>query len=676
MRDRKLRIVLLSLLSFLVPTITGAQELAEAETAVDAAEQDLPPALARVHPAWRDFEPEWRSQPCPFAPRTDFDKERIECGYVLVPENRREPDSRLIRLSAARLVSDVDDPPAGTTMFLSGGPGTPLLRSVPARAASSAAFRKMRRASSHWIYLDQRGIGFSEPRFCRGIRRDLSNRYLGSDAWRERRFEARERCFAEAIATGVDVRAYTTWDVAMDVRDLRRALGLERWNVYGISYGTEIAQMLLQIDAPAVRAAALESVAAPPPWDGEIVVKSLRSALDGLNEACRAHGACAERFGDLDALARRAVAAYDEPLKLVDIDPDASETGEMWLNDWLMASAVHRVLYEQALYPGFPAWLEAAARRDTELMQLYAPAFAEPAALDRGYGLQVVANCSGKPRLADAQFEAALADEPFWGRYFAKRGWSGWCDRLGLDGPDPLAIAPDFDGPALVIMGRIDPITPPSSGRAILPALGNATYVEVPYAGHVPTRLECPAAILSAFLERPGEPPDTACIEDMPPPAFVTDYKPTRGPARLARELTEGHYAVAWGVLPALVLAVAFFAFPLAAAGRGIDGRGLRAPRPRVLAWIASLLALSGLALIVTAFRQTIAVSESLIALGLVGPTGWAAAALVLALLGAVAALWSLRGSERTLGTTVGVVLTALSVVLVFAFTVQRGLVF
>jgi pimeloyl-ACP methyl ester carboxylesterase len=656
--------------------MTSAQELAEVETPVNAAEQDLPPALARVHPAWRDFEPEWRTQPCPFAPRTDFDKNKIECGYVLVPENRREPDSRLIKLSAARLVADVDDPPAGTTMFLSGGPGTPLLRSVPARAASSAAFRKMRRASSHWIYLDQRGIGFSEPRFCRGIHPDLSHPEPGSEAWLERRFSERERCLREAAATGVDPGAYTTWDVAMDVRDLRRALGLERWNVYGISYGTEIAQMLLQIDAPAVRAAALESVVAPPPWDGEIVVKSLRSALDGVNEACREHGDCAARFGDLDALAQRAVAAYAEPLKLVDIDPDASETGEMWLNDWVMASAVFRILYDQALYPGFPAWLEAVARRDPELMQFYAPAFAQPAELDRGHGLFVVANCAGKPRIREAQVEAALAAEPFWGRYHDDLGWTGWCDRLGFDGPDPLARAPEFDGPALVIMGRIDPITPPSSGRAILPALGNVTYVEVPYAGHLPTRMDCPAAILSAFLERPGEAPDAGCIEDMPPPAFVTDYKPTRGPARLAEALTEGRYEAAWGALPALVLAIAFLAFPVAAAGRRIDGRGVRAPRPRVLAWVAALFGLAGVALIVGAFQQTLAISESLIALGLIGPTGWATAALVLALLAAAASLWSLRGGERSLGTTVGVGLTALSVVLVFAFTVHRELVF
>jgi len=103
MRDRGLRIVLLALLSFLVPAITGAQELAEAETAVNAAEQGLPPALARVHPAWRDFRPEWRPEPCPFDGYVDFNKDRVECGYMLVPENRRDPDSRLIRLSVARV---------------------------------------------------------------------------------------------------------------------------------------------------------------------------------------------------------------------------------------------------------------------------------------------------------------------------------------------------------------------------------------------------------------------------------------------------------------------------------------------------------------------------------------------------------------------------------------------
>ena len=638
----------------------------------------LPPALARVHPAWRDFEPEWRSQPCPFAPRMDFDKERVECGFVLVPENRRDPDSRLIRLSVARVAADGDDPPAGTSVYLQGGPGGPAMQSAALLVSSTSERGRQMRDVSHWLFPDQRGVGFSEPYFCRGVYSYLADEVPYSEAGRARFHADLRECLDNARARGIDVSAYTTWDNAMDMRDIRRALGLAQWNLYGISYGTELGQMVLRVDAEGTRSAVLDSVVASPPNSWDRFSLGMESALSALDRACKVHGECNARFGGLEQRARRAVDAYRErPLVVEDVDPYVSPSGVMNLNHHLSAWGIFQALYLHNLYPALPAMIEAWAEADAELIRAYVEQLARSAGPDVGYGLQYVANCSGSARMLPEQRDAVGRERPYWSEALVDGHVSDVCTALGLDNTDPLLVPLRTDVPVLVAAGSVDPITPPDYAEAILPGLENATYVELPYTGHGATLQDCGAAILGDFLADPERAPDTSCIDEMEPPDFVTDYKPTRGPLRLANAVRDGRYmALAWVLAPTVVLLGAVFAFPLAAVGRRVDSTGVLAPRPRWFAWLAAVLAVGGIALLAMAFQQTVATAAALVPLGLIGPTGWAAAALALALLAAVAALWSLRASERTLATTVGVLLTVLSVVLVFAFTVQRGLVF
>ncbi|MEM6554791.1 MAG: hypothetical protein AAF642_02890, partial [Pseudomonadota bacterium] len=62
--------------------------------------------IEQVHPAWEAFAPEFTPHVCPFhnaAPK--YDPEEFRCGYVLVPEDRTNPDSRLIKLSVLKIAS-------------------------------------------------------------------------------------------------------------------------------------------------------------------------------------------------------------------------------------------------------------------------------------------------------------------------------------------------------------------------------------------------------------------------------------------------------------------------------------------------------------------------------------------------------------------------------------------
>ncbi|MDT7653290.1 MAG: hypothetical protein QOI36_4696, partial [Pseudonocardiales bacterium] len=60
-----------------------------------------------------------------------------------------------------------------------------------------------------------------------------------------------------------DLAAYNTRENVADIADLRVALGIKEWNVYGVSYGTDLAQQLLRdpfrrnsIGGPRLRGAA------------------------------------------------------------------------------------------------------------------------------------------------------------------------------------------------------------------------------------------------------------------------------------------------------------------------------------------------------------------------------------------------------------------------------------
>ncbi|MEM1413183.1 MAG: alpha/beta fold hydrolase, partial [Pseudomonadota bacterium] len=619
----------------------------------------LPAVLARVHPAWRGFAPTWTEAPCPFPASEEYDFERVDCGYVLVPENRRNPDSRLIRLSIARVHSEEEQPAAGTTVFLNGGPGNPIVRAAPRWSRMEMPFTRELLQISDLILLDQRGTGYSQGFFCRGfdtVQADAPDPM--SESVIPDLISAYRLCLDEGAQRGVDISAYTTWDNAMDVRDLRRALGLTEWNVFGGSYGTELGQMVLRIDPSGVRSAVLDSVVAPPPlaWGGRSF--GMRSALEAINTACVEHGACAEHYGDLTELAERAVERYrEEPLVLEDIPLDVSSSGRMVLNHRVIASGFFSALYNRQLYPAVPALMEAVADRNEVALRSTAILLTNPPSLEWGSGMGVVAACTGFGPVSPERRNELRADEPFWFEAFAARsGYLDACEGLGLFEPDPLHTFLESDRPVLLAVGAVDPITPPAYAEYVLTGLENGVLMEVPYTGHFATAPECATSVMAAFLRSPLETPDQSCIGEMAGIDFATRYKPTDAVYQLYQAIDEGRYTgLIAPVLAMLVLLAAVLAYPTAWLGRTLDGQASEHAAQRRLAWIASVLLLSGAAALVLSVFQTFSRSFALLPLGLVGPTAWVMPLLVLGLLLSLLSMIQVVRKPGDVGTLTGV---------------------
>lgn len=163
---------------------------------------------------------------------------RGELWTISVPENRSETASRQIDLRFMLLESRAERPGA-PVVYLAGGPGGSGIRA--GRGERWDVFERIR-DHADVILLDQRGTGQSDdvPRCESGVRVPPDSATTRDRMVRLHR-AALVECQAFWRAEGVDLRGYTTAESAADVEAVRRALGADRVDLLGISYGTHLA---------------------------------------------------------------------------------------------------------------------------------------------------------------------------------------------------------------------------------------------------------------------------------------------------------------------------------------------------------------------------------------------------------------------------------------------------
>src|SRR5215470_8667647 len=94
------------------------------------------------------------------------------------------------------------------------------------------------------------------------------------------RAAAYRACHDQAIDRGFDLSNFGTTVTAEDFEWVRQALGIERWNVYGESYGTTVAMTLATLHPDTVRSLVLDSIYPPDPvplWSN--IVNDARDAF-------------------------------------------------------------------------------------------------------------------------------------------------------------------------------------------------------------------------------------------------------------------------------------------------------------------------------------------------------------------------------------------------------------
>jgi pimeloyl-ACP methyl ester carboxylesterase len=472
--------------------------------------------------------------PCPFP----SGRERIECGRVVVPEDRTKPTGRAIRLAVAILRSHSADPAPDPVVYLAGGPGGPVLPflGLPGALAPFAPYL----AERDVVLFDQRGVGLSEPSLdCPEMAAARDAILAAGDAETAGALEASAAaaCRARLAGLGIDLAAYTTAASAADVDDLRQALGYEQVNLLGISYGTRLALTVLRDHPAGVRSAVLDSTLAPQVEAPLVVLANLDRALGELFAACNADRACAAAYPGLEADFWAVVARLQSTPLTVNVwlpDPTGmvdTRTGRdvaVAVDGDQLLSLVFQALYYPEGIVLLPRLIDQLGDGKTGTLQFLLAALLPIVGLSTEgafYSIQ----CADEADFAAAAAARAEAEAyprlrgVVRGSTFAGERFLAVCAGWGAGTADPVEDAAVVsDTPTLVLAGRFDPITPPSAGRLAVETLAHGHFFEFPRLGHGVTASHwCPADMAAAFVGDPTVAPDAACIASMGPPSFA-----------------------------------------------------------------------------------------------------------------------------------------------------------
>jgi pimeloyl-ACP methyl ester carboxylesterase len=119
------------------------------------------------------------------------------------------------------------------------------------------------------------------------------------------------------ISKGIDLTHYSTKKSAADIEDLRKVLGIEKWNLWGISYSCRLMLEVIRRYPGGVRVAILDSPLPPDvSWD-ETSIERYWENFGRLTSACDADSAVRSSYPDLQIRFLKLVEeADDDPLNI------------------------------------------------------------------------------------------------------------------------------------------------------------------------------------------------------------------------------------------------------------------------------------------------------------------------------------------------------------------------
>jgi len=455
-------------------------------------------------------------KPCGFA---TYDA-KVLCGAFDVFEDRTAQTGRKIALSIVVLPALDSKPAPDPVFFLSGGPGQGAAKI--ASAGEDSLMSHLRRQRD-LVFIDQRGTGNSHPLNC-----DLSSDHAAAQSYFDELFPPdKVRSCHAALAPSADLKLYITSIAMADLDEVRAALGYEKINLYGISYGTLAALQYLRQSSKRVRALALAGVATPAAKLPLHFAKGAQAALDKLIRDCAEEEGCHAAFPNLQADFAKALAKLDNgPATFVIPNPKSREGQSVKMSRGVFAEQLKNLLYNLSSASLVPLLIHRAAQGDwtsfgrvvagTSINALHTPAM----------GTYLAVTCSESVPFINENEMARETAGTFMGDYRVRvhrqacREWPR--------GEIPALFFEPVNSPVPVLMlsGELDGATPAQLGTDASRSLSNSRQILLRNTAHGYTS-DCVKGTIAQFIAKgTAQALDVACADKLRRPPFAKELPP------------------------------------------------------------------------------------------------------------------------------------------------------
>jgi pimeloyl-ACP methyl ester carboxylesterase len=396
-----------------------------------------------------------------------------DCGTLIVPETRADPESRLIALPVTRIRAKTDDPKE-PVFFLTGGPG---------QSNMDFQFANRYTGDRDFVLVGYRGIDGSVRLDCPEVESALKR---STDVLSDQFFRAYgngyRSCADRLTNDGVDLASYGLVQQIDDLEAARVALGYDRINLLSESAGTRTAMIYGWRYPQSISRSVM--VAVNPPGNFLFDADTTDEQIGRYAALCAEDDSCRTRTDDLAATMRRITADSPDrwlflPIKdanvrvmalfgLLDSTAAASPTpAPMTLDAWLSAA--------EGDPSGF--WFTSVFA-DLLFPELFVRGqYAAAAMLDAQAARDYFARGQG-----DLTNLARAATAFSWGGGVLADAWPAAPDE------GTYRRVPTSEVETLLIGGDLDPMTPPQVATTqLLPHLPNGHQVVLPGFGHQAT---------------------------------------------------------------------------------------------------------------------------------------------------------------------------------------------
>ena len=441
---------------------------------------------------------------------------KARCGTMLRPQNPADADSPDIEISVAVVPALDLKPEPDPFVPLAGGPGASAIEFY---AAYSGAFEHVRRHRDI-LLVDQRGTGSSSRMDC-----DVDEDIIEGKFSEEQVIEVTRQCLA---ALPHDPRFFTTSVAVKDLEAVRAALGYGPLNLYGVSYGSRVAQHFAKRYPGSTRSIVLDGVVPPQIVLGPEIAREAQEALDSIFDRCEADRECNERFPDLSQSFRQVRERLEEQPVTVEI-PDPV-TGRREIVDFgtsELAGAVRLLAYGANSISILPLLIHTAAEGNFEPLAAQALMIAEQMSDALALGMHNSVMCSeDAPFYADDAIDYDALEASYMG-VIQLEAIEAMCS-IWPPGPvdddfrEPLAT----NIPVLLLSGEADPITPPEYAERAMVDLDNAQHLVARKQGHGQAAVGCTPRLIGKFVGDPGRlsDQDAGCLERSFVMPFFLDF--------------------------------------------------------------------------------------------------------------------------------------------------------